>query len=106
KTRNCSNKNLPAYLISIASTPISVDTSMIYRSSNQKVALPPNSFRVLPARYVHRASVKERFLPQQNRALWPFQYWTTKCLSRRLDRKSTRLNSSHVKISYAVFCLK
>src|SRR5699024_11496879 len=27
----------------------------------------------------------------------------TKC---RLDRKSTRLNSSHVSISYAVFCLK
>src|SRR5690606_191295 len=26
--------------------------------------------------------------------------------SERLDRKSTRLNSSHVKISYAVFCLK
>src|SRR5690606_41952962 len=25
---------------------------------------------------------------------------------RLLDRKSTRLNSSHVKISYAVFCLK
>src|SRR5207302_6262571 len=24
----------------------------------------------------------------------------------RADRKSTRLNSSHVKISYAVFCLK
>src|SRR5690606_41629620 len=29
------------------------------------------------------------------------------CLLRCLeDRKSTRLNSSHVKISYAVFCLK
>src|SRR5690606_40289198 len=27
-------------------------------------------------------------------------------LLRDLDRKSTRLNSSHVKISYAVFCLK
>src|SRR5690625_6815780 len=26
--------------------------------------------------------------------------------SRDLDRKSTRLNSSHVAISYAVFCLK
>src|SRR3989442_5583769 len=26
--------------------------------------------------------------------------------SRRGDRKSTRLNSSHVRISYAVFCLK
>src|SRR3989442_6107440 len=24
----------------------------------------------------------------------------------QLDRKSTRLNSSHVRISYAVFCLK
>src|SRR5690606_40397430 len=27
-------------------------------------------------------------------------------LPANLDRKSTRLNSSHVKISYAVFCLK
>src|SRR6266511_273144 len=27
-------------------------------------------------------------------------------LAARVDRKSTRLNSSHVKISYAVFCLK
>src|SRR5207302_2316319 len=29
----------------------------------------------------------------------------SKCV-RAADRKSTRLNSSHVKISYAVFCLK
>src|SRR5690625_4226660 len=29
-----------------------------------------------------------------------------KTLTARLDRKSTRLNSSHVAISYAVFCLK
>src|SRR5690606_40337064 len=27
-------------------------------------------------------------------------------LEAAIDRKSTRLNSSHVKISYAVFCLK
>src|SRR2546426_4996071 len=27
-------------------------------------------------------------------------------LAQRLDRKSTRLNSSHLVISYAVFCLK
>src|SRR3712207_7974695 len=27
-------------------------------------------------------------------------------LVRRVDRKSTRLNSSHANISYAVFCLK
>src|SRR5690606_39304578 len=29
-----------------------------------------------------------------------------RCKSDQKDRKSTRLNSSHVKISYAVFCLK
>src|SRR5438876_3856216 len=28
------------------------------------------------------------------------------CLEQELDRKSTRLNSSHPSISYAVFCLK
>src|SRR5436309_11763310 len=33
-------------------------------------------------------------LTYKGRDLWP------------VDRKSTRLNSSHVKISYAVFCLK
>src|SRR5207249_5245767 len=27
-------------------------------------------------------------------------------VEKKLDRKSTRLNSSHVSISYAVFCLK
>src|SRR3989442_6557476 len=32
---------------------------------------------------------------------------TASCASARaIDRKSTRLNSSHVRISYAVFCLK
>src|SRR3712207_8347997 len=30
----------------------------------------------------------------------------TKARERALDRKSTRLNSSHANISYAVFCLK
>src|SRR5690242_20959158 len=32
-----------------------------------------------------------------------FRFWTHEC---SLDRKSTRLNSSHMSISYAVFCLK
>src|SRR5437667_5700218 len=30
----------------------------------------------------------------------------TRHLARQRDRKSTRLNSSHITISYAVFCLK
>src|SRR5207302_10156598 len=32
--------------------------------------------------------------------------WAASMGQTDLDRKSTRLNSSHVKISYAVFCLK
>src|SRR5690348_18038131 len=51
-------------------------------------------------------------------SLWPMPFGTACCAiefmataaSRfdfaRLDRKSTRLNSSHPSISYAVFCLK
>src|SRR5690606_41454133 len=35
------------------------------------------------------------------------EYWIAPaCRIKKRDRKSTRLNSSHVKISYAVFCLK
>src|SRR5947199_3725678 len=33
-------------------------------------------------------------------SVWPWSAWS------RSDRKSTRLNSSHLGISYAVFCLK
>src|SRR3712207_8920409 len=33
-------------------------------------------------------------------------YSTSIITHRQLDRKSTRLNSSHANISYAVFCLK
>src|SRR5438552_4471364 len=35
-----------------------------------------------------------------------YLYASTEFRDRRLDRKSTRLNSSHQIISYAVFCLK
>src|SRR5690606_41687247 len=49
-------------------------------------------------------TTKPSMLPEGMAELW------TKCMwgagSRSRDRKSTRLNSSHVKISYAVFCLK
>src|SRR5207253_5633172 len=46
------------------------------------------------------------------RSVWrhPLQPGCKECArnrdARREDRKSTRLNSSHVAISYAVFCLK
>src|SRR2546427_8835661 len=38
------------------------------------------------------------------RAATPEENWCAVCS--RTDRKSTRLNSSHSQISYAVFCLK
>src|SRR5690606_42047429 len=52
--------------------------------------------------------------PYYNPDFWvnrlPYQSSASRQIYRRLkrvlDRKSTRLNSSHVKISYAVFCLK
>src|SRR2546430_3336779 len=43
---------------------------------------------------------------------WSPDAWTSRALGRKFlhfsnkDRKSTRLNSSHSQISYAVFCLK
>src|SRR5699024_12641681 len=35
-----------------------------------------------------------------------FLAWCASDEAQKIDRKSTRLNSSHVSISYAVFCLK
>src|SRR3712207_7720863 len=40
-----------------------------------------------------------------HRPQWTPRRWFPR-RGRRLDRKSTRLNSSHANISYAVFCLK
>src|SRR5699024_8348731 len=37
---------------------------------------------------------------------WVFAFDVGKSFRKQIDRKSTRLNSSHVSISYAVFCLK
>ena len=61
----------------------------------------PNSFKaamkVLPAEGF--ASAIEEISQWQG-------YEPTPLFSLKKDRKSTRLNSSHVVISYAVFCLK
>src|SRR5207302_10177687 len=49
------------------------------------------------------------FVTQKVLPFWKSLYTgRTFCVTNTLrsDRKSTRLNSSHVKISYAVFCLK
>src|SRR3712207_8814445 len=52
-------------------------------------------------RAYHRQGCGERRKPVGGLS-GPVAFWGRPCL----DRKSTRLNSSHANISYAVFCLK
>src|SRR5690606_39849480 len=57
--------------------------------------LPPRELAQLPHRGAHLGLLQAR-APAEHGSGDP---------ERGRDRKSTRLNSSHVKISYAVFCL-
>src|SRR5438874_5248959 len=61
-------------------------TTLFRSSSSSRTARCPGSRRFPPATTACRRSATSR--------------------GRCRDRKSTRLNSSHVEISYAVFCLK
>src|SRR5439155_22753950 len=49
---------------------------------------------------IHGAQLRFEPLPHKN----TLGFWTRQDDWAELDRKSTRLNSSHVAISYAVFC--
>src|SRR2546426_8945543 len=48
----------------------------------------------------------ESFLKDLKQRIRTAQLRASLSVNRELDRKSTRLNSSHLVISYAVFCLK
>src|SRR5207249_8142736 len=56
--------------------------------------------------YADRPRRFEYRLTEKGRDLYPVVVSLTRWGDRWIDRKSTRLNSSHVSISYAVFCLK
>src|SRR5206468_11595441 len=64
-------------------------------------ALPISSHRALPSESLECRSSAVPLLVESKRASAEKGAWTA-----RADRKSTRLNSSHDQISYAVFCLK
>src|SRR5690625_6723270 len=51
---------------------------------------------------------QNQFIPplQNSQDIWRIAEKKNSGIILQLDRKSTRLNSSHVAISYAVFCLK
>src|SRR2546426_1527474 len=63
---------------------------------------PPPPPRRLPPESARPSSPHCRGWCSCGSAAW----WRCRCGSRHQDRKSTRLNSSHLVISYAVFCLK
>src|SRR5690606_39447357 len=74
--------------------------------SNKTLAdLFTNYFRILPKLL---AELQENHLKVLKETVEETVAWRTERKKHPmvLDRKSTRLNSSHVKISYAVFCLK
>src|SRR5690606_39789126 len=51
--------------------------------------------------------VRDRYFANGLAQRWESEFtYTGDTRMQSTDRKSTRLNSSHVKISYAVFCLK
>src|SRR5260221_5326624 len=61
---------------------------------------PPRS-TLFPYTTLFRSSVRI-FLPREDFVGWAY----SPTIASHRDRKSTRLNSSHTVISYAVFCLK
>src|SRR3712207_7754776 len=73
----------------------------LFRSVAVAVALAPD-------RLVHAAEreVRQRVGAQLGRPLVDRPVVGGHLVARRQDRESTRLNSSHANISYAVFCLK
>src|SRR5689334_24381357 len=69
----------------------------LFRSGKQSRQLLPG-----PGREIKRTLIQPHLGDRQS----PFGSFTQMGLYQRSDRKSTRLNSSHSSISYAVFCLK
>src|SRR5699024_12728608 len=77
------------------------------------VLLPPPRYLLFPYTTLFRSrslgrtlSVARRNGPGQGFHRPRCRRRTRRGVARTLDRKSTRLNSSHVSISYAVFCLE
>src|SRR5207249_5492723 len=69
--------------------------------------LAPMSMKLLDYRTTHGGLTRARTSQKPRCGHGPARPSSPSCPgSPCLDRKSTRLNSSHVSISYAVFCLK
>src|SRR5690606_41015265 len=92
------SQSLTGYVLLILTEGAEVDHGIagivIDVNYRREIDIKPQAFEIfgnLPSHLVNQCFVLHR---------------TQGHLIRKGDRKSTRLNSSHVKISYAVFCLK
>src|SRR5690606_40878566 len=86
--------------------PISRSAAVAHRRRDAVLTsrVPPSSPHIpLAGAPGHEQRQETRFL---QRPEWCQHHAGRRQRHRHRDRKSTRLNSSHVKISYAVFCLK
>src|SRR5438445_8309670 len=84
------------------SLPVHVTFASLVAGSPFAVDKADDSDSTLYGRVAHPASVRELLELMMTRS----SHLATNILIERVDRKSTRLNSSHANISYAVFCLK
>src|SRR5690606_41870231 len=83
------------------------DALPIWRRRRSRASLPPADGRRNRRFRGRRGSASPlRFAPPRPCPVRPGRRRRERRRAAGLDRKSTRLNSSHVKISYAVFCLK
>src|SRR3989442_6660210 len=83
-------------------------SDLIPRATQDSAATAPPLSRAESHQTPHRMSVLKTEAPPSPSHTVPLQTRTDRCAHLTLyplDRKSTRLNSSHVRISYAVFCL-
>src|SRR5690349_23124470 len=75
----------------------------LFRSSTSPGSLPCSRSRLLLQRHRPSKLSRSSVVLSPSRLLLLGSHGS---IGARRDRKSTRLNSSHVEISYAVFCLK
>src|SRR5690606_41261399 len=103
----------PISLLSMSSTqPATTEIYPLSLHDALPISQPPDHRRGDPLSRLGAVSDDRRHHDQPAKRIRNRQPALPSRLCRRaageveIDRKSTRLNSSHVKISYAVFCLK
>src|SRR5699024_11941999 len=78
---------------------------LLYKYVTQFIHIVNNNIQLFLTSFVHISD--KLFLLMANLSKYvPYVSFPSLALLKSIDRKSTRLNSSHVSISYAVFCLK